>query len=519
MVNSENMLPVGTMLHDGAYRIEQQLASGGFGNTYKVKNSTFGDILAMKEFFIRGINLRTGHTVTVATGDNQGTFLAQKDKFAKEAMRLRRLDSPHLVRVYDLFEENGTVYYVMDYIDGENLSQILQREGPIGEDRVLGIMQQMLQVLDTIHHDVPPLYHLDIKPGNIMVDKKGKAFLVDFGSSKQFDVEEGVTMSSGLAITRDYAPVELVNGDKKRIGPWTDIYELGATFYAMLTAQRPPSTAELTENPHAAFRFLPSTTPHTVRLVTWMMSLNRYDRPQDISSIRAFIDEGEKTQVHTASSQSFLDKEKTMYNSSPTDAGVTTSGNINWKKYAIIGVSVVVLMLLSLLAVSLFKGNGEDTPTRNEITGANYSMEEEREVSEDVEATVKEDKDGEVSDESAHEEDVSDEDYPVAGTQDRDWIGLHHLKGNFYNSSKSWPVEVRLYVQGDGSIEGATYNNISQHVTISSMSGYYDGDGGTLYLRDNDNLILQLSHNPDGSFSGIATSGSTTLNASFSEVH
>lgn len=135
-VIQESMLPVGSLLHNGVYRIDRYLSSGGFGNTYVATNVEFGERVAVKEFFMCGVTLRDhNHTqVTVSHPLNQPLFDEQLQKFKKEARRLRRLQNPHIVSVHDLFEENGTAYYVMDYIEGEDLSRRLKRLGhPIGE--------------------------------------------------------------------------------------------------------------------------------------------------------------------------------------------------------------------------------------------------------------------------------------------------------------------------------------------------------------------------------------------------
>ena len=117
-INTSSMLAVGTMLN-GRYRIERHLSSGGFGNTYLARNLIFNDLVAVKEFFLRGITQRDGDsTISVSNSDNKLLFDEQLEKFKKEAQRIRQLRSPHIVRVHDLFEANGTAYYVMDYIDG-----------------------------------------------------------------------------------------------------------------------------------------------------------------------------------------------------------------------------------------------------------------------------------------------------------------------------------------------------------------------------------------------------------------
>jgi len=110
------MLKVGTILH-GTYRIDSYLSSGGFGNTYVATNIEFDERVAIKEFFMRGVTQRDENqtTVSVSNSENTNSFFEQREKFKKEARRIRQLHNEHIVAFHDLFEENGTAYYVMDY--------------------------------------------------------------------------------------------------------------------------------------------------------------------------------------------------------------------------------------------------------------------------------------------------------------------------------------------------------------------------------------------------------------------
>ena len=115
-IDTRSMLPVGTMLQGGKYRIDRYLSSGGFGNTYVATNVFFDECVAIKEFFLKGISDRDGDSITVSVSipSNRKQFDEQNEKFKKEAYRLRKLKNEHIVAVHDLFEENGTAYYVMD---------------------------------------------------------------------------------------------------------------------------------------------------------------------------------------------------------------------------------------------------------------------------------------------------------------------------------------------------------------------------------------------------------------------
>ena len=283
------MLQVGTILH-GTYKIESYLASGGFGNTYLAKNIEFDETYAIKEFFVKGVCQRDGDstTISVSNAENTNSFEQQREKFKKEARHLRSLSNPHIVKVYDLFEENGTAYYVMDYVDGENLSARLKRtNAPLSESEVRNYLNQILDGLEAIHNE--GMFHLDIKPANIMVDSHNVVKLIDFGASKQQSTVGGATMSTGISYTNGYAPKEQMAQSYAKFGPWTDFYALGATMYKLLTNQDPPSISDLsedgTEDKHLALP-MPNISGEMKKLVVWMMQENRLKRPKNVGEIR-----------------------------------------------------------------------------------------------------------------------------------------------------------------------------------------------------------------------------------------
>ena len=291
-LNNQNMLQVGTILH-GTYKIESYLSSGGFGNTYLAKNIEFDETYAIKEFFVKGVCQRDGNstTISVSNAENTNSFEQQREKFKKEARRLRSLSNPHIVKVYDLFEENGTAYYVMDYVDGESLSSRLKRtKTPLSETAVRNYLFQIIDGLEAIHN--AGMLHLDIKPANIMVDNHYVVKLIDFGASKQQSMVGGATMSTGISYTNGYAPSEQMAQSYDKFGPWTDFYALGATVYKLLTNQDPPSVSDLsedeTEDKHLALP-MPNVSEEMKKLVVWMMQVNRLKRPQSVGEIRTFL--------------------------------------------------------------------------------------------------------------------------------------------------------------------------------------------------------------------------------------
>ena len=286
---NENMLPIGTILHN-TYRITKQLNSGGFGNTYVVQNIHFSETYAMKEFFMQGVTVRNDSTVSVSQMENAALFASQKEKFKKEAQRLRYLHHPNIVKIHDFFEENDTYYYTMDYIDGESLAERLKHQGAMQEHEAISVMNTLLDALSAVH--AAGLTHMDIKPGNIMQDKDDKIYLIDFGASKQmtYDEERTLSTSTAMCYTEGYAPIEQVDRKMEHVGPWTDLYAVGATLYRLLTNQHPPTGSEITDylSGHGTdpFFFPKSISKSTQSMVRWMMQPARGARPQSVEDIK-----------------------------------------------------------------------------------------------------------------------------------------------------------------------------------------------------------------------------------------
>lgn len=280
------MLPVGALLRNGTYQVERQLSSGGFGNTYVVKNLNFDTTFAMKEFFMRGINNRIGTSVSVSQEDNAEVFESQRKKFKKEAQRIYRLNCQGITKIYDLFEDNGTTYYVMDYIDGQSLADRLSTTGSLSEAEALSVIKEVLRTLAVVHQQ--GFTHMDIKPGNIMQDKQGQVYLIDFGASKQLSKEEQRTLSTSTAMpyTEGYAPIEQMNKNMENVGPWTDLYAVGATLYRLLTNFLPPLGDEITTEGRGAFFFPDPVSSSTQELIFWMMEQSRKKRPQSVMEVQ-----------------------------------------------------------------------------------------------------------------------------------------------------------------------------------------------------------------------------------------
>ena len=290
-----NYLQPNTILQGGKYRIERVLGQGNFGIAYLAQQFNPNRTVAIKELFlsIRGINDRNGNSVIVPNNRNKQMFEQQIKKFKKEALRLTTLRHNNIVKVYDTFEENGTVYYVMDFIEGESLRDKLNREGALPESLVMNYFQQLLSALQVVHEK--SIWHLDIKPENILVDYNDQVYLTDFGASKHIEQSNGtLTTSSMLVGSPGYYPPEQSVETMKNIGAWTDIYALGATLYNLLTRHNPPTFDVIISEGRNAFSFPFSISSKTQDMIVRMMKVNRNERPQSVQDI---IDNSGKTKV------------------------------------------------------------------------------------------------------------------------------------------------------------------------------------------------------------------------------
>ena len=282
----------GKELQNGKYRIIDVLGQGGFGITYLAQQVSLGRKVAIKEFFMKEHCNRdeTSSFVSVPSMGSRDLVEHFKQKFLKEARTIASFTSSSIVNVFDVFEENGTAYYVMEYLEGDSLKAIVDREGAIPEETAVKYIRQIGSALSEIHSK--KLVHLDIKPANIMLNFKGEAVLIDFGISKHYD-ETGSQTSSGLVgLSEGYAPMEQYKkGGLTSFSPATDIYSLGATLFKLLTGQTPPHASDVNDD---GLPPMPETLSATVRkAVESAMQPRRKDRPQSVKEFIELVESGE----------------------------------------------------------------------------------------------------------------------------------------------------------------------------------------------------------------------------------
>lgn len=291
MKKSTYSLPVGSTLMQGKYRIVAVLGQGGFGITYKGEHTMLGTTVAIKEFFMKGACERDENSTHVTTSQSNGELASRfRTKFLKEAKTLAALKHPNIIRVFDVFEDNGTAYYVMDYIEGNNLSDIVEGKGRLSEPLALKYIRQVANALNYLHQK--KLLHLDVKPANILLDKNtGNAILIDFGVSKQYDQDGQQTSTTPPAISKGYSPVEQYaqGSNVKTFSPATDIYSLAATLYKLVTGNTPPES-NLLLNEDEQLPPYPSNVSEVTRNAIAECLQTRKKRPQSISEFLQLLD-------------------------------------------------------------------------------------------------------------------------------------------------------------------------------------------------------------------------------------
>ena len=291
-------LKTGSTLQDGKYRIVRKLGQGGFGITYEGEQSGLNRRVAIKEFFMKDYCNRDDDTshVTIGSEGSRDMVAEYRRKFLKEAQLIASMeDVPHIIRIYDIFEENETAYYVMAFVDGGSLKDLVKREGRLSEQQAVGYISQVGEALAKLHER--NILHLDIKPDNVLLTPQGEAMLIDFGVSKHYDEKGSQTSSTPLGLSKGYAPTEQYQqGGMSQFSPATDVYSLAATLYNLLTAQVPPEANVIFED---GFPERPSYVSERLwQAIEQAMQPRRKDRTQTVGEfLRALDSDGEATVV------------------------------------------------------------------------------------------------------------------------------------------------------------------------------------------------------------------------------
>ena len=235
-------LRAGSILN-GRYIVGRVLGQGGFGITYLAQDYQTKGLVAIKEYLPTEFAGRTTGTyaVQVYSGDRRENFEYGKEQFLAEAKTLAEfIGNDHIVRIYSYFEEYGTAYLAMEYIDGESLDKYMRRfGGRLTVEQANELLIPVMEALDWVHSK--GIVHRDIAPDNIIVTKDGRAKLIDFGAARYSTGEKSKSLD--VILKHGFAPKEQYIR-RGRQGPFTDVYAMAATYYYAITGKIPPDSIE-----------------------------------------------------------------------------------------------------------------------------------------------------------------------------------------------------------------------------------------------------------------------------------
>jgi len=289
----KDALPRGHKLAD--FEIESVLGFGGFGITYLAHDAQLGSKVAIKEYLPQDISGRVEATKVYPNPDAPNAIQDYQwglKEFLKEARHLVRFKHPNIVRVLRFMEANGTAYMVMEYEDGESLSQYLKNKSGrrLDEKELLRVFVPVLNGLGAVHAD--KILHLDIKPDNIYLRSDHTPMLIDFGSARQ--AITGPDHAQRITLTHGFAPIEQYP-DKGDPGPWTDIYAMGASMYYCICGKRPEISINRYQTmlKHNADPLLPATSvgkgrysEYVLECIDWALQIYAKDRPQSARELQ-----------------------------------------------------------------------------------------------------------------------------------------------------------------------------------------------------------------------------------------
>ena len=283
-------LPPGTRL--GQFELVEVLGRGGFGITYRGRDTSLDVTVAIKEYMPLEMAVREPDGAVYPRTEGQAENYAWGlGKFEDEAKRLARLTRelklPGIVPVHHIFDYLGTTYIVMEYLEGRTLAELYESEGTLGEERLRGLLSSVLEALEHVH--AAGIWHCDITPGNIMLRDDETPVLIDFGAAQVATAEHSRMVSAG---TPGYSPLELYIRSGGKLGPWTDIYGVGAVLYRGITGTAPSEALARVVSDDLAPVAQAVDRPYgeqLTRAVDWALRVRGSERPQSIEAWREVL--------------------------------------------------------------------------------------------------------------------------------------------------------------------------------------------------------------------------------------
>jgi eukaryotic-like serine/threonine-protein kinase len=282
--------PLPNGLEIAGYRIDSKISSGGFSIVYLAYDED-GKAVAIKEYLPGSLATRaSGELVPTVKPEHIGTYRAGLRCFFEEGRVLSKVFHPNVVKVINFFRENDTVYMVMNYVQGRSLQELVLKFRDEGQQEVLSepfIRDTFFNVMHGLREvHLNKMLHLDLKPANIYMRRDGSPILLDFGAARTTSIGEESARFFPM-YTPGFAPMEMYK--KNDIGPWTDIYSLGACMFACM-AGIPPQAADsrLKEDKmDAAYKALRGIySDELISLVRWCMKMDETARPQSVHQLQ-----------------------------------------------------------------------------------------------------------------------------------------------------------------------------------------------------------------------------------------
>lgn len=280
-------LPPNTLLNNGQYRIVRSIGEGGFGITYEAVDNLDRRVAIKECFPSHSAHRSRGSAVLPTSAKKEGDFNIARRNFLREAQVLAMVDHPSVVRVQTFFEENETAYMAMDFIQGQNLDDLMANDpGKLTPPYVYRICHDLLSAMDYLHEN--RILHRDIKPSNIRIDRWGTPILIDFGTAKQITSNETARKTTREIVSDGYSPLEFYERGEKQAEA-SDLYSLAATLHHVITGTVPPPAQQRAKRiwegkPDAyvplAGRFLMHERT-MLTLIDRAMSMDLADRPVD----------------------------------------------------------------------------------------------------------------------------------------------------------------------------------------------------------------------------------------------
>ena len=289
-MDDHDALPAGTRF--GELEVLRVLGVGGFGIVYLARDHALERLVALKEYMPGSLAGRgQGLMVSIRSGAHTETYALGLRSFVNEARLLARFNHPSLVKVYRFWEQNGTAYMVMPYLEGRTLREVRRAmSGPPSEAWMRSVIGPLLDALELLHGE--GVFHRDIAPDNILLPPGELPVLLDFGAARRAIGDQTQTFTAILKPS--YAPIEqYAESVQLRQGPWTDLYALGAVVYSLLRGTPPPpATARAVQDdvPLLVAERHPDVSPSFIAAIEWALSIRPADRPQSVAALREALE-------------------------------------------------------------------------------------------------------------------------------------------------------------------------------------------------------------------------------------